>query len=80
MLPNSGYDFNREHSPNMSNNRKSKRVLEPLKNAPPNPMGNDSDGATTNPHYEGGVPSQSTNKDLAKSIGNMNTMAHMEMI
>jgi hypothetical protein len=49
----------------------SKRVLEPLKNAPPNPLGTDSEGGTTNPQFEGGVPSLSTNKDISKSI-NMN--------
>ena len=52
----------------MSQNRNSKRVLEPLKNAPPNPMGTESEGGTTNPQFEGGVPSRSLNGELSKSI------------
>lgn len=56
-------------------------MLEPLKNqpAPPNAM-SDEAMTTTNPNYEGGFPSNaSTNKDLAKSIHNMN-QPNMEMI
>ena len=49
ILSNGGYDVNRESSPVISNHRKSKRVLEPLKNAPPNPLGTESEGGTTNP-------------------------------
>ena len=79
VLSNTGYDVNRESSPVISNHRKSKRVLEPLKNAPPNPLGTESEGGTTNPQFEGGVPSISTNKDLSKSI-NMNGPNNMEMI
>ena len=54
-------------------------MLEPLRNAPPNPMSEEG-GQTTNPNYEGGFHSNaSTNKDLAKSIHNMN-QPNMEMI
>lgn len=42
-------------------------------------MGTDSEGGTTNPQFEGGVPSRSANGDLSKSI-NMGGNIHMEMI
>ena len=57
MLQNQ-YDL-RDSSPVISNQNRSKRVLEPLQNKPAPPIMNGmiSEDATTNPAYEGGVTS-----------------------